>query len=444
MDGIFMKKGKVFFALAACLILLLSSVSGAGARDKRGDLQRAMQSLRADEEISVIITLSDKADLGRFADRNKGQRRTKILQALREKAEQTQGPLRAFLDIKRAKHIRPLWIINGVAATVSAGTVRELERFPGVESISLDYALNAPVVTYGSTAAPEWNLSAIHAPELWNAGYTGQGVVVANMDTGVDADHPDLQSRWRGGSNSWYDPNGEHSVPYDANGHGTQAMGLAVGGDAGGTAIGTAPGARWIAVKIFNDAGTASYSFIHQGFQWLLDPDYDSATNDAPDAVIISWGLNNVNSCDPEFQPDIQALRAADIFSAFAAGNDGPNPATSVSPANYPESFATGAVDELLVTDSSSGRGPSACDGDIYPELVAPGVNVKTTDLTFGGLIPDSYAFVSGTSFAAPHVAGAAALLLSASPGLTVGELETALKNSATDLGVTGPDNDFG
>lgn len=88
----------------------------------------------------------------------------------------------------------------------------------------------------------------------------------------MDALHPDLAASWRSGPNSWFDPNGEHSTPYDANGHGTQTMSLMAGGDFGGTAIGVAPGAWWIAVKIFNDADVASLSVIHQGFQWLLDP----------------------------------------------------------------------------------------------------------------------------------------------------------------------------
>ena len=113
------------------------------------------------------------------------------------------------------------------------------------------------------------------------------------MDTGVDYLHPDLAQRWRGGPNSWYDPNGEHATPYDHTGHGTQVMGIMVGGDAGGASIGVAPGARWISVKIFNDAGYSSISIIHEGFQWLMDPDGNPDTNDAPDVINNSWGYPN-------------------------------------------------------------------------------------------------------------------------------------------------------
>ena len=75
-------------------------------------------------------------------------------------------------------------------------------------------------------ATPGWNIAAIQAPELWALGHTGKGVVVATMDTGVDLAHPDLRRKWRGGANSWFDPHGEEAAPYDALGHGTQAMGV--------------------------------------------------------------------------------------------------------------------------------------------------------------------------------------------------------------------------
>jgi bacillopeptidase F len=263
------------------------------------------------------------------------------------------------------------------------------------------------------------------------------------MDTGVDVNHPDLVSRWRGGSNSWYDPNGEHATPYDGDtyGHGTGVMGVMVGGDAGGSAIGVAPGAQWIAVKIFNDAGLAALSGIHAGYQWLLDPDGDPDTDDAPDIVNNSWGFpDQAGYCSTYFQSDIVTLKTAGIGVVFSAGNQKVNE----SPANNLESFAVGAVDATETIAFFSARGPSACDGTIYPELVAPGVNVLTADLTFDGRYPDSYAAVSGTSIAAPHVAGAMGLLLSAYPSLSIGEIESALTASALDLGDTGPDNTYG
>jgi hypothetical protein len=220
-------------------------------------------------------------------------------------------------------------------------------------------------------------------------------------------------------------------------------MGIMVGGAAGGTAIGVAPDARWIAARLYNDAGVARYSDIHLAFQWLLDPDGDLATLDAPDVVNASWGLTGTaGQCITEFSTDIEVLKATGIAVAIAAGNDGPSPLTSLSPANTPPGFAAGAVDADLAIASFSSRGPSACDGTVYPELVAPGVNINTADLSFGGM--PLYAVVSGTSYAAPHAAGAMALLAEAFPSASVAQIEAALTASARDLGVAGEDNSYG
>jgi hypothetical protein len=215
-------------------------------------------------------------------------------------------------------------------------------------------------------------------------------------------------------------------------------MGVAVG--AGG--IGVAPGAEWIAAKIFNDADVATFSAIHAAFQWALDPDGNSTTDDAPDIVNNSWSLNGGTDCFDEFQPDIQALKAAGIAVVFAAGND---PAVISSPGNYPESLAVGAVDQNGLIAPFSSRGTSPCDPlEPFPELVAPGVQIRTADLTLSGTISDPYQTISGTSFSAPHVSGVLALLLDAFPGLSPDVLETTLYASAVDLGEARADNVYG
>ena len=260
------------------------------------------------------------------------------------------------------------------------------------------------------------------------------------MDSGVDASHPDLAAQWRGGTNSWFDPNGQHPTsPIDMSGHGTRTMGVMVGRGAGGTDVGVAPNARWIAVKIFNDAGSATVAGIHAGFQWLLDPDGDPATADAPHVVNNSWTFSGTG-CNLEFQLDLQALRAADIIPVFAAGNYGPLGSSSRSPANNPEALAVGATTKTDGIYTYSSRGPTGCaDTDpTYPEVVAPGASIRTTD-RFGG-----YATASGTSLAAPHVTGALALLRQGHSGATATQLESALESSAVDLGALGPDNNFG
>jgi len=396
-------------------------------------------------DVAVIVRFAGGVDLGSLPGKGQGRglELAALIRALRSAADASQRGAVELLRAGGARRIVELWSINALAATAGPDVIRALAELPQVESIALDATLAAPSPEPATAAAPEWNLTAVGAPTLWGEGLTGAGTVVAGMDTGVDALHPDLAGRWRGGPNSWYDPNGEHATPYDKSGHGTQTLSVAVGGDAGGSAIGVAPGAQWIAVKIFNDAGVATLSGIHAGFQWLLDPDGNPMTDDVPDVVNSSWGFPNLaGQCYLEFENDLKVLKAAGIAVVFSAGNQGT--LGSVSPADNASGFAVGAVDSALNVASTSSRGPSACDGSLFPELVAPGVGVRTADLTLGGYAQNPYATLSGTSFAAPHVAGAIALLRQADPDATVAQLEEAMTASATDVGTAGPDNSSG
>jgi serine protease AprX len=428
------------------LVFILSSaaIAQAGVIDKR--LVTLLQELDSEQEVAVIISMTDQLDLKTFKHEKKKERRVNINKALREKANSGQRPVHSFLKEKKAARVISYWLFNGMAATVRADQVKDLADLPGVDTVRLDDMISIDPSTPAISGLPEWNLDAVQAPAMWAQGHTGDGVTVASMDTGVDILHPDLAISYRGGDNSWFDPGGERATPFDSHGHGTQTMGIMVGGDKGGTAIGLAPGANWIAVKMFNDAGSASYSAVHQGFQWLLDPDDNPNTGDLPDIVNNSWGYPQlVNRCFTEFQQDIQALKASGVAVVFSAGNGGSSDATSESPANYARSLAVGAVDEFLTIADFSSRGPSACPGvRIYPQLVAPGINLRTSDRTSDGVFPDSYIDVRGTSYAAPHVSGAMALLLGAQPDLTVEELESALKLSTYDPRDLGPDNDYG
>lgn len=324
----------------------------------------------------------------------------------------------------------PLWIADAIVVTGDAAAIDGLARRPDVVSVVGDRT-----ASIRPTAAPpaEPGVGLVGAPGLWAAGNTGQGVVVASLDQGVDAAHPALAGSWRGGTNSWYDPYGQHAVPFDATGHGTAAMGVMVG--AGG--IGVAPGATWISARVFDDQGSSSIAAMHQAFQWVLDPDGDPATLDAPDVVLNSWTFTTIG-CDPTFQPDLQALVAAGILPVFAAGNMGPNASTNGSPANLPEAFSVGATDASDAIAPFSSRGPAVCKHAQVPEMVAPGVAVRSS---WPG---QAFATVSGTSFAAPHVAGAAALILAAAPRTTEQGLRDALTSTAVDLGTPGVDDAFG
>lgn len=404
-------------------------------------LQATLDALGPGDMVTVIVTLRDQADLSQIPGSTRAARLTGVIRALQAQADASQRAFRALLEVRQTQglvsQVTPFWVFDGLAVTATQGVIQELAARDDVHKITPD---GISIVPAQIGANPEPNLSVISAPALWELGLYGQGIVVANMDSGVDVSHPDLGSRWRGGTNSWFDPYGQHpTTPTDLSGHGTWTMGVMVGGGAGGTSIGVAPQAQWVAVKIFNDQGGSTASAIHQGYQWLLDPDGNPNTVDAPQVVNNSWTYSSPG-CNLEFQLDLQSLRAAGILPIFAAGNFGPNGSTSLSPSNYPEAFAVGAVDNADQIYAYSSRGPSACGEaqTIYPELVAPGVNVRTTDL-YG-----TYTQATGTSLSAPQAAGALALLLSAYPNLTALQQQAALISGAVDLGTAGPDNTFG
>ena len=402
-------------------------------------LQAVLADLSPGETTTVLVSMRRQADLDLPAVPSRRRPRA-VVAALQEVAELDQQSiahrLEAWADQGKVTDVQPLWVANALSVTATADVIEQLAARRDVAEVAPD-AIDIQL----AAVTPEPNLTEIRAPDVWARGNHGEGVVVATLDTGVDAAHPDLAPRWRGGSNSWFDPYGQHpDGPLDLAGHGTATMGAIVGGDAGGTAIGVAPGAQWIAARIFDDGGRASATAVHQAFQWVLDPDGNPATSDTPDVVNGSWSIGAGPGCDLTFRADVQALAAAGILPVFAAGNFGPGSGTSVSPANYPESLAVGALAVSGGILGLSSRGPSSCGGRTvpFPDVVAPGEDIAAAD-RYG-----RYQQLSGTSMAAPHVAGTLALVLSAKPGLNAAAQRDLLVGAAVDLGPVGPDDAFG
>jgi subtilisin family serine protease len=206
-------------------------------------LQLQLDAATQNEMVKTIVVLKSQADLAGMHKLARKNRPGAAARLLRARADLTQRPLRAMLELRRAQglvsDIEPLWIVNAIAVTATPAVISELAAHKDVREIRPDLAVSAPPTPTAAMSAPaETNVALVNAPALWNLGYRGQGIVVANMDTGVDVTHPDLASRWRGGTNSWYDPNGQHpTTPTDVSGHGTWTMGVMVGGDAGGSSV---------------------------------------------------------------------------------------------------------------------------------------------------------------------------------------------------------------
>ena len=378
------------------------------------------------------------------------QERTQIVTSLQTYALEQSAPLRAALQtaeqLGQASDIQSFWISPVIAAKASPALIDALSRRTDVLQVRLDeriYLAETDFILQDPDAAYNWNLELIGANLAeQQLGLDGSGVVVANLDTGVDWQHPALLKKYRGYNphgpaqhlGNWFVVTGEpYLVPGDSNGHGTHTMGTMVGNDEAGYRTGVAPGASWIAVKLFNNQGYTYESWIHAAFQWVMAPAGNPAL--APDVVNCSWG--SANGSDAHYRSDVAALRTAGILPVFSAGNDGPSSYTIGSPASYPESLSVGAVDQDRYPALFSSRGPSPWN-EIKPEVSAPGVSILST---FPG---NGYAIASGTSMAAPHVSGLAALLLQADPSLTPDEIEDLLKTTADPLGAVYPNNDTG
>jgi subtilisin family serine protease len=327
------------------------------------DLAARLNTAQAGERVPVILRLVEQADLQHLPSvrgETRAARQVRVIRALRGVADAGQAGLRRALAGEAGRRAGPVtyfWIFNGAAFDATPDLIQELAARGDVAALELDRPFAIPAV-YPASGSPEPNLDLVNAPAVWAQGYRGFGTVVASMDTGVDYTHPDLSINWRGGSNSWYDPNGQHALPYDGQGHGTETMGVIVG-----QTTGLAPEARWIAVKMFDDSGRSSDRIVHLGFQRLLDPDGNPTTPDAPNIVNNSW-VRGATGCDLAIQPDLQALRAAGIVPVFAAGNTGipDDTAETFSPANNPGALAGGQRTKRTTCGSSvpGGRLPAA------------------------------------------------------------------------------------
>ena len=232
---------------------------------------------------------------------------------------------------------------------------------------------------------PERNILAVGAPSVWALGNRGQGVVVATLDSGVAADHPALARKYRGWSNgnpvhdyNWWDAvNGRQSTgPYDDQGHGTHTMGIILGSEADGShAIGIAPDAQWIAVKMLDENGEGTDAKALAAMQWILAPTRSDGSAPRPDlrpqVVSNSWGAVCASAVS---RGAVKAWQDAGFSPASPAGMM----ATLAAPAAFPEAFAVGAVDDRTgLVAPFSGRGASCYDGSVRPQILAPGVEIR-------------------------------------------------------------------
>ena len=435
-----------------------------------------------------IVYLDRQADLSGAASLTSKEAKGRyVYRQLSAVADETQPAVAAALREHGASSQR-FWVSNAIVASGNLDALQAVAARAEVEHV---YAVGrgrleppVPVDTPGGVNGGDAvdtvfdSIALVQADQAWGLGHRGQGTVVAGADTGVRWTHEALQSKYRGWNGAtanhnynWHDAihnpdpaslcGASSPTPCDddnllGGGHGTHTVGTMVGTGperAGQkNEIGMAPDAKWIACRNMSHGLGAVPTYL-ECMQWFIAPTDGNGQNPdpskAPHVVNNSWGC--VEVCPPPLLRDaLQASRAAGIFYAVSAGNDGGEGDAYVCSsiyhprARYPEAFSVGAT--TWTTDSIaefSSRGPTIL-GDppnqvllTKPNISAPGVTIRSAlranDSTYGNL--------SGTSMAGPHVAGLVALVISANPALAgnVDRIEdiieqTAVRKTTTEM----------
>ncbi|XTZ14245.1 S8 family serine peptidase [Micromonospora echinospora] len=448
----------------AALVLTVSGLAatGSGALAAPGDSSSVEGKVRSEltkafaakEETDFWIRFGPRADLSKAsAIKDWNERGTAVAAALKKTAAESQAKVRAKLDKAGVKY-ETFWASNAIKVSSGSSTMaQDIAAHGEVEGLYAPVVYEVPKRTDGddqkTVNAVEWGIANINADDVWSEyGVKGAGITVANIDTGVQFDHPALVGSYRGNNGdgtfdhnyNWFDAAGEcATAPCDTDGHGTHTMGT-MAGEAGANQIGVAPEVKWIAA---NGCCPSDAALITSG-EWMLEPtDLNGQNPDAskrPNIINNSWGTT-LPSNDPFMEDVTLAWTASGIFGTWSNGNKGSACQTSGSPGSRTANYSVGAYDVNNNIASFSSRGAGQ-DGEIKPNIAAPGVNVRSS-------IPgNGYASYNGTSMAAPHLAGVIALLWSAAPAL-VGDIPatralldgSAVDTPASQCGGTNDDN---
>lgn len=465
---------RIVYKLITILLLVFSFFSSSLSQvEVSTRLQEKLNAANPNDYIRVLVLLNDQVDIASMDQRlyletaTMERRAYEVITTLQEKARTTQVNILNYLEEKYSSgdvfKYESFWISNLLLVEAKPTVINDLMSRLDVDEIDLDgfISLDKPVdkvENVEGTESVEPGVRIINAHKLWEIGITGQGRLVMGVDTGVHPNHPAINHKWRGNTvpanQAWIDPGGGTLTPNDCDGHGSHTVGTMVGwSPTTGDTVGVAIDAEWIAAKTICTSPHTSNSIA--AFQWALSPDGNPSTiTDMPDVISNSWWDPNVtNECTSIYKTTLDALEAAGIAVVFSAGNSGPTVSSITIPKNINTNevniFCTAAIDGAAYLGGSntpiasfSSRGPSDCGGTgsllIKPEASAPGVSVRSSGSATG------YTSLSGTSMAAPHVAGAVALLKQFAPQLTGRQILEALYYTAKDLGAAGEDNDYG
>jgi subtilisin family serine protease len=309
-------------------------------------------------------------------------------------------------------------LISGVSATVRRRDIAAIRRLPGVAGVHEDVRVQATLAQ---------SVPATRADQVWQTyGTRGAGRTVAVIDTGVDWQHEAFGNGFGPGHRvigGWDFVNGD-ADPDDDNGHGTHVAGI-VGANGGGL-TGVAPEVSIVAYKVLDEEGSGDSSVVIAALERAVDPNGDGDPGDHVDVVNMSLGAPAV--ADDPLVEAVQNAVDAGVVVVISSGNYGAF-YTVGTPGVAAAAITVGAITRDNAVANFSSRGPTPFELLAKPEIVAPGVGIVSARAGGGTLA------ANGTSMAAPHVAGIAALVRAVHPEWTPAEVKSALVSTAVPLG---------
>ena len=450
-------------------------------------LRNEMNRRSDDERIEVVVLMKaqyDRSQLSRRADfiPTKAERRDFVVNELKTFTEASQHDLKRVLAEMEShgmvSSVRSLWSANTLYFEATKPAILDLAQRTDIETITLN--TQHQWIAEGETPKPASdtrettpNITKVKADQVWELGYTGAGVVVAVVDSGVNYNHLDLADHlWDGGEefpHHGYDIVNDDDDPMDDKGHGTHCAGTVCGDGTAGALTGIAPEATLMCVKSIRGDGFGGAVNIASGMEWAVEHGCD--------LISMSLGMVGAGVADKEIlRRTCEAVLDAGIVAMVCAGNEGnaflqmtyPVPNNVRVPASCPPPYldpdqmanpgalscvvAVGAVNYNDAAADFTSRGPVTWQdtefgdyaynpgiGLIRPDLCAPGVNIKSLDYEN----TSGYTNMDGTSQATPCVAGIVALMLQKNPELTPAEIcrileETSVKLTPTKSNITG------
>ena len=442
----------------------------------------------------VIVMMNERYDDSRLSQKTalmtKEQRRDFVIADRKAfcQASQTQvlDFLEGFKSSNMVNDLKTFWSFNGFSCSACDEVIAQLAERKDVAMIIPDEMRqmipNNEMARPFTTRANAWHVDKINAPAVWSyngTGYTGNGVIIGHIDTGVNYNHIDIaNSMWDGGSefpHHGYDIFYQDNDPMDDDGHGTHTAGILAGQGTAGTQTGIAPGAKIMSIKVLGEDGQGEATHLIQGVEFALEHG----------AHILSLSLSDVGAGPCYYYRDVFATcLEAGVAAAVACGNEGqtqytfPVPFNISAPGNCPPAWLhpdqrnliEGGLTSVIsvgATDSNDERcgfssiGPTTWaagsnvgnyndypyeNGDvnqpglIRPDISAPGANI--TSLNYQ--TTNNYIEMDGTSMATPCVAGVLAMLLEANPELSPAELDSIIELTSVRVGNTMKNNRVG